>query len=142
MTCRHTSDDPACSSNPRGWRADELRREKAEAERKALEKKGAEIYAKTPDADRYEITDVQRVGPHLVLKVLYPNCTKCTYEGNKVMVFLNVTEAEVLRWKRIDPHFRPPQKKPSEAPSPAARFPASPEGWADALAYAESKHKK
>ena len=25
------------------------------------------------------------------------------------------------------------------APSPAARFPASPEGWADALAYAEWK---
>ena len=57
------------------------------------------------------------------------------------MVFLNVTEVQVLKWRRIDPHFRDPAatRKPSEAPPPAARFPATPEGWTDAVAYARSK---
>jgi hypothetical protein len=30
---------------------------------------------------------------------------------------------------------------PGEAPSPAARFPASPEGWQDALDYAAKKER-
>ena len=57
------------------------------------------------------------------------------------MVFLNVSEADVLRWRKIDPHFRDPKasRTPKEAPPPAARFPASKEGWADALVYANSK---
>jgi hypothetical protein len=82
-----------------------------------------------------------RIGKHLVMKVKYPNCFKCAFEGNKLMVFLNVTEVQVLRWRKIDPHFRPTPLASSaiEAPSPAARFPASPDGWADAIAYARSK---
>jgi hypothetical protein len=99
----------------------------------------------TPDASNYEIVDVQRVENHLVMKVLYPNCRLCAYEGNKVMVFLDVTEAQVLRWKKIDPHFRAnslvSNRSPS-APSPAARFPATPEGWRDALDYAIKKARK
>ncbi len=58
-----------------------------------------------------------------------------------MIVFLNVTEAAVLMWREIDPHFRDPKKHVGKraAPPPAARFPASPEGWADAVAYAQSK---
>jgi len=95
----------------------------------------------TPDAEKYQVEDVLRVGNHLVMKVLYPNCTKCSYEGNKVMVFLNVSEKEVLKWRKIDPHFRDPktQLNPRDAPGPAARFPANPEGWNDAIEYAKSK---
>lgn len=76
-----------------------------------------------------------------MMKVKYPNCRNCAYEGCKVMVFLNVTEAQVLRWKKIDPHFRDPKKamSTSESPSPAARFPGSAEGWADAQSYARGK---
>lgn len=117
MTCRHAAGDPNCSSyKPKP------RRSKS-----------------SPDADRYEVVNVTRVGPHLVLRVQYPNCANCAYEGAKVMVFLNVTEAAVLRWKRIDPHFRGGTSTASEAPSPAARFPASKEGWQDALNFAQSK---
>ncbi len=99
------------------------------------------IKAQTPDATKYQIIDVARVGQHLVLKVLYPNCSKCSYEGNKILVFLNVTEKDVIFWKEIDPHFRPPGKTSArhQAPSPAARFPASPNGWADAMEYAKSR---
>lgn len=97
---------------------------------------------KTPDAKNYQIEDVQQVGPHLVLKVLYPNCKACSYEGNKVLVFLNVSTLAAMKWKIIDPHFRPaPSKRinDKEAPGPNARFPATVEGWSDAIAYAHNK---
>jgi hypothetical protein len=95
----------------------------------------------TPDASNYQILDVHRVGSHLVLKVAYPNCARCAFEGNKILVFFNVAEMDALRWRRIDPHFRDPKLKglASDAPSPAARFPATDEGWADAINYAKSK---
>lgn len=121
MTCRHQPGDPNCSSS-RGYTPP------------------YEPPAK-PDKANYFITDSARVGTHLVLKVKYPNCAKCAYEGEKVMVFLNVTEAQALRWREIDPHFSDPKKsrQPTEAPPPVARFPASADGWADALAYAQGK---
>lgn len=125
MTCRHAKGDPSCSSTP-GYRYD---REEP----------------KTPDAEKYYVVDVLRCGEHLVMKVKYPNCASCAYEGNKVLVFLNVTETQALRWRRIDPHFRKASIKGivdvSSAPSPAARFPASDEGWIDAVEYAKRKSK-
>jgi hypothetical protein len=60
----------------------------------------------------------------------------------KILVYLNVMEVEVMRWRVFDPHFREPSKDRQsirEAPSPAARFPASPEGWQDAIAYVAEK---
>jgi hypothetical protein len=112
MTCRHAIGDPSCSST-----------------------------VKTPDAANYIIEQVERIGPHLILKVKYPNCSSCAYEGTKVLVYLNITEIQVLRWRRIDPHFADPAVKlrPEDAPSPAARFPASVTGWIDALTYARGK---
>jgi hypothetical protein len=122
MTCRHRAGDPSCSSHP-----DNVRRAYVES------------LPATPDAERYTIEDVHRVGPHLVLKVRYPNCARCSYEGVKVLVYTNVSEAQVIRWRKIDPHFRDKPVSPTEAPGPAARFPASTEGWRDAIAYAQSK---
>ena len=57
------------------------------------------------------------------------------------MVFLNVTESQAMKWRRIDPHFRPTKAalKPTEAPGPAARFPATLEGWEDAIQYAQRR---
>jgi hypothetical protein len=121
MTCRHAKGDPHCSSTRAQYDSSPT----------------------TPDKRNYEIEDVERVGAHLVMKVRYPNCALCSYEGRKVMVFLNVTEKDALQWREIDPHFAAPRKSPlplpKTAPSPAARFPASPEGWTDALAYARTK---
>lgn len=135
MTCHHRPGDPDCSSNGGGWRRDEA--ERLQRENQVLTRK---LESRTPDKEKFEIVDIERVGPHVVLKVLYPNCAKCSYEGNKVMVFLNVTEVDMVRWRVIDPHFRNPAVAiKREAPSPAARFPASKEGWADAIAYANGK---
>ena len=148
MTCRHAKGDPACSSTVGGYawaeneraREEQHRKDVAEAEKRARDA-AAEQYARTPDSERYEVVQVERVGEHLVLKVLYPNCAKCAYEGQKIMVFLNVSEVDVLRWRKIDPHFRDPKaaRAPREAPPPAARFPASPDGWCDAVTYARGK---
>jgi hypothetical protein len=128
MTCRHGPSDPDCSSHPNHVRYQEVR---------------SELGQRTPDASNYTIEAAERVGLHLVMKVKYPNCASCAYEGNKVMVFLNVTELDVIRWKRIDPHFRPTAKGKAsfEAPSPAARFPGTPDGWTDAITYARGKSK-
>jgi hypothetical protein len=129
MTCRHRKGDPSCSSHPDNVRA-HYREEQARA---------AAALPATPDSEKYSIEDVARFGPHLVLRVRYPNCARCSYEGVKVLVYLNVTEIQVLRWRKIDPHFRDKPVSANEAPGPAARFPASKEGWADACAYARSK---
>lgn len=145
MTCRHQAGDPNCSSHPnnvsqRAYEsaAEDRKRTHAEHERQLKELRG-QIPA-SPDSQNYSIEEVEQVNDHVVLKVKYPNCTRCAYEGNKVMVFLNTSLRDVIRWRRIDPHFRAPaQKSVIEAPSPAARFPGSPEGWQDALKYAGQK---
>ena len=144
MICRHSNGDPGCTSG------------KADLEPsgqwKGYQERVIERYvdSEKPDSKNYDIEAVEKIGSHLVLKVSYPNCKKCAYEGNKVMVFLNTTELDVLRWKEIDPHFRPQKeegtqyvkgalKDPKKAPSPAARFPASDEGWKDAIEYTRTK---
>lgn len=124
MICRHFGNDPSCSSNRSSYSAPDTNK---------------------PDAEKFEIEDVVQEGAHLVMKVKYPNCSACAYEGNKVMVFLNTTLLQAMKWKKIDPHFRAPSiaaERPKEAPSPAARFPASTEGWQDALDYARAKARK
>lgn len=145
MTCRHQPGDPNCSSHPsnvasRAYEDAEYNRKKTQAEyEKQINELRAQIPA-SPDSKNYSVEEVEQVGDHVVLKVKYPNCAKCTYEGNKVMVFLNVTLKDVVKWRRIDPHFRAPtQKLASEAPSPSARFPGNNDGWKDALAYATAK---
>jgi hypothetical protein len=92
----------------------------------------------TPDASKYEVVDVRQVGSNLVLRVKYPNCRSCAFEGTKVLLFLECSPLDALKWKKIDPHFRDHKGKapPTEAPSPAVRFPGSDLGWNEALAYA------
>lgn len=125
--CRHSSGDPSCSKNGGG---------------------AYSYQAASPDSSNFEIEEAEQVGRHLVLRVKYPNCSSCAYEGSKVMVFLNTSPLQAMRWKKIDPHFRAPRsvqpgfhanENPREAPSPAARFPASREGWSDALSYARTR---
>jgi hypothetical protein len=57
------------------------------------------------------------------------------------MVFLDIDMVAVLKWRRIDPHFDDKPRSPKEAPSPAARFPASAQGWKDAVKYAGERKK-
>jgi hypothetical protein len=127
MTCRHSAYDPNCSS----FKSHEA------SIRKAIRDEVRDEL--TPDADKYEVIDAEPVGAHLVMRVRYPNCAKCAYEGVKILVFLNVPVKDALKWKRIDPHFRGDKHTAREAPSPAARFPASDQGWQDAMDYARTR---
>jgi hypothetical protein len=116
-------------------------RHEADEHKKTTARLKAQIDAMTPDASRYEIVEVLPVGPSLVLKVRFPSCTACAFEGTKVLVYLLTSPVDALKWRKLDPHFRidPKGRPASEAPSPSARFPASPDGWADAVAYARGK---
>lgn len=133
MTCRHKAGDPNCSSTV-GSQAWQEQQDAYARSRKASE-------PATPDSEKYEIVDVVQVGSHLVVKASYPNCRKCSYEGTKVMVYLDTSPLAAMKWRKIDPHFTDASKmRPStEAPGPAARFPASEEGWEDAIDYAKAK---
>jgi len=110
-----------------------------------VERRIAELDARTPNPDQFTVEDVEQVGCNLVLRVRYPGCAGCDFDRCKVMVYLGVELKKVIRWRRIDPHFKGPPgpartlQELREAPSPAARFPASAEGWADALEYAKRK---
>ncbi len=114
-------------------------KKKADAQEAFKQKQERERKAMSPDPDSYCIEDSYIVGDYLILKVKYPNCTKCTYEGNKIMVFHGVSEKDALKWVKIDPHFRAPSKSIREAPSPTARFPGSDAGWNDAIGFASWK---
>lgn len=135
MVCRHAKDDPSCSATQAKYDYN-----RAVYDMVPPPKQQEEIVL-TPDSSNYSVEEVAQVGNHLVLKVNYPNCKKCSYEGVKVLVYLNVTALQALKWKKIDPHFTDPKsmRKDSEAPGPNARFPASEAGWKDAIVYARSK---
>jgi len=142
MICRHKSGDPACGATSGGWRSQENERYNMESKDLEIKKLKEQIASFTPDNTKFEIEDIQEVGKHLVMKVSYPNCKTCSYEGNKVLVYLNTSITSVLKWRIIDPHFS--GKVPSsvkEAPSPNARFPASNDGWKDAISFASMKNK-
>ena len=108
----------------------------------------AQMDAMTPDSKNFEIEKFEQVGSFMVVQALYPNCSKCSYEGRKVMVFQNVTVQDIVYWREIDPHFRPVPKEREAinkkvAPSPVARFPADPQGlgWERAKCFAAAYTK-
>jgi hypothetical protein len=99
---------------------------------------------KTPDSQKFEIEDVyDTINNYIILKVKYPNCSMCSYEGNKVIVYSGIQLKDVLKWREIDPHFRDSDSNDAKkAPSPIARFPASSEGWANAVAFVNRLHQR
>jgi hypothetical protein len=139
MTCRHEPGDPACGSSPEGQAREARRRE--QYRQKEAEAREAELLARTPNPDVFEVMEVEQVGQHLVVKVRYSSCTKCSFDAQKVMVFFDAKVKDVIYWKRIDPHFQNPPAVDDRkvAPSPRARFPADDAGWDDALEFARSK---
>ena len=130
MTCKHGANDPECTSHPNHKEFVAVKRQMGSR---------TPIEPTTPDSKKFLIEEAVETNGHLILKVRYPNCAKCSYEGVKVLVFAGSTVKDALFWKTIDPHFREPTKVPGPrdiAPGPCARFPASAKGWAAALAFA------
>jgi hypothetical protein len=81
-----------------------------------------------PDPANYRVLKVEEYGKFLLVKINYPDCKN--YEGNKVLLFRDVTPADLLMQRHIDPHFC---ESTSEFKHPIARFAPTDEGWAMAL---------
>lgn len=75
-----------------------------------------------PDPQNFEVMTVKIKGDYAIVSVKYPDCTN--YEGNKLLVFEGVTEAEIRGWTFIDPHFCE-----GDHPTPIARFEPTIKGW-------------
>jgi hypothetical protein len=124
MTCRHSYDDPNCT---RGGSRNNYSSYSTPT-------------PTTPDSSNYDVLDAAEESGFLIMKVKYPNCNSCAFEGTKIMVFENVTLIAAIKWKKIDPHFRDLKKNllyAKEAPSPIARFPGTDIGWQHAISYAK-----
>lgn len=128
MTCRHSAGDPNCSSSRFYPAFDSAQNQRVLDLQKEVDRQRELL--KGPDNSRFEIVDVSEVPGHgIALKVKYDSCENCSYEGTKVLVYLGSTMRDVLKWRVIDPHFKDKPSGAKEAPSPDARFPASPVGW-------------
>lgn len=89
-----------------------------------------------PDPRNYKVVKLKESENYIVVMINYPDCTN--YEGNKVVVYKDITVIDLLNQKIIDPHFA--GKK--EVLSPIARFVPTEEGWDMAIAFVEMMNKK
>ena len=76
-----------------------------------------------PNPSRWRILSHYELDKYLVIKINYPDCTN--YEGNKILVFEDVTLSKLTKQKMIDPHFSENKKYHS----PVARFEPTESGW-------------
>ena len=143
MTCRHREGDTSCTSgkSPEGLyeKGQRIIKEGNELMEKWGPKIGKALPPK-PDNSKFQVLDTFSAEPLLVLKVEYPSCKECSYEGTKIMVFEGVSLNDAIKWTKIDPHFREDLKEffdQLQAPSPIARFPASEQGWVSAQKFAQ-----
>lgn len=75
-----------------------------------------------PDPSKYIIQYHERHGDFLLLHIYYEGCTN--FEGNKVLLFKDVSLPDILRQELIDPHFCDNKN----FISPIARFEPTPQG--------------
>jgi hypothetical protein len=83
-----------------------------------------------PNPANFEIVKFGQINDNLVVQIRYPNCKN--YEGNKILVYNNLTMPELLKQKTIDPHFSNNKK----FHSPFARFEPTKAGWKQACKLA------
>ena len=81
-----------------------------------------------PDPANYEILEDWACGDiceeyYLVVRIKYPDCIN--YEGEKILVYKDITLEELRNQKLIDPHFSDKKR----FTSPIARFVPTQEGW-------------
>jgi hypothetical protein len=76
-----------------------------------------------PNPGNYEIVKSAEKGGYLIVLINYKDCTN--YEGNKILVYKDVSFQSLLDQKKIDPHF----SENTDYYSPIARFVPTEEGW-------------
>lgn len=83
-----------------------------------------------PDPSRFTVLRTCVVGSALVVELQYEGCAN--HEGRKVLVYEKLSNAEFLRFGRVDPHFC----DNANCPSPVARFEPTQRGWQLAVSFA------
>jgi len=87
-----------------------------------------------PDPSNYKILREKSIGKYLLIVVNYPDCKN--YEGNKILLYENVTMQQLTKQKLVDPHFSDNAK----FYSPIARFEPTEKGWKMALKFIETNN--
>ncbi len=82
-----------------------------------------------PNPSNYHIKTMMSIGKYMVILINYPDCTN--YEGNKILVYKNVTLEDLNKQGSIDPHFSNNKSKHS----PVARFEPTEYGWNLAVSF-------
>ena len=83
----------------------------------------AEKDSKNPDPTNFKILDYLQQGNNLLVKINYPNAKN--FEGDKIMLYENVTLLQLINSKSIDPHF----SNSKDCIAPIARFVPTEFGW-------------
>ena len=76
-----------------------------------------------PDPYNFRILKHLPVENYLIVLIRYPDCNN--YEGNKVLVYTDVSIGELRLYRSLDPHF----SNSKIFKSPIARFTPTNDGW-------------
>lgn len=82
-----------------------------------------------PKPDKFRIEKYKIVSNFLVVLVHYPDCQN--YEGQKILVFKDLTVEKLHNLRLLDPHFCNSPRHPS----PVARFEPTDRGWQYAVLF-------
>jgi len=80
-----------------------------------------------PNPTNFAIQKMKAIGPYVVVWVKYPDCTN--FNGNKNLVYKNVSISVLNTTKILDPHFTKGDL------SPIARFRPGIQGWKNACGF-------
>ena len=86
------------------------------------------VDSRNPDLSNFKIERMTPIDNMLIALINYPNCTN--FEGRKILVFENMTPAELMVAGEIDPHFTVNSKL-------IARFKPGFMGWQIAHVFAK-----
>lgn len=84
-----------------------------------------------PNPFNYQIIKTKQIKNFAILMIKYPECKN--YEGNKILVFKDISIEDLRQRISIDPHFCEDKQN-----SPIARFVPTDEGWFLAIQLALS----
>jgi hypothetical protein len=84
-----------------------------------------------PDPKNYKIGKIVQMNNLLIVKINYPDCKN--YEGDKILIFEDVSLEDLMHTKIIDPHFTNALRAHIV---PIARFKPDDEGMNMAITFA------
>jgi hypothetical protein len=85
-----------------------------------------------PNPNKFEILKHQTVGRFTIVRIHYPDCHN--FEGQKILVFEDISISTIKKLKSIDPHFC----NNKAHPSPIARFVPTDHGWRYAISFCKN----